>query len=275
MFENIDITNEEFTFIKELIYSNSGITLTDHKKIFVVSRLQKSIKALGFNNFSEYLLYLKYNPSEISTLINLISTNHTFFYREEKHFDYFLKTALPNVVAQLKEKGDNDLRIWCAGCSTGEEAYLLAILLQEFFGKEYFIWNAGILATDISGRVLDISKAGIYHENRFEKMPTELKNKYFFKIKEDYWKVANKVKNEVTFRRFNLMNETFPFKKPFHIIFCRNVMIYFDLETRIKLTKKFHRFIVPDGYLFIGHSETIGREQNLFKFLKPAVYRRI
>jgi chemotaxis protein methyltransferase CheR len=275
MFENIDITNEEFAFIKELIYRNSGITLTDQKKIFVVSRLQKSIKALGFNTFSEYLLYLRYNPSEISTLINLISTNHTFFYREERHFDYFLKTALPNVVAQLKEKGDNDLRIWCAGCSTGEEAYLLEILLQEFFGKEYFIWNAGILATDISGRVLDVSKAGIYHENRFEKMPPELKNKYFFKIKEDHWKVANKIKNEVTFRRFNLMNENFPFKKPFHIIFCRNVMIYFDLETRIKLTKKFHRFIVPNGYLFIGHSETIGREQNLFKFIKPAVYRRI
>jgi len=277
MLENISITDKEFNLISALVYNKVGINLTEQKRAMVAGRLRKSMQRSGFSGFGEYYENVVNDKTgrELSNLVNCISTNHTFFYREEKHFEFFQNVALPNVVDYLRKQGSRDLRIWCAGCSSGEEAYVLTMLLLDFFGKEYGLWDAGLLATDISGRVLDIARQGIYATDRLNSLPQKYLNKYFARMPDGNYSVIDRVKKEIVFRRFNLMNDVFPFKESFHIIFCRNVMIYFDRPSRENLIEKFHRLMVPGGYLVIGHSESLGRDQNLFRYLHPAVYRKI
>lgn len=272
----MNITDKEFEIMRKLIYDNFGINLTQQKRSLLVGRLQKQISTLGFTSFGDYYHYLLTDKSgeALSNLVNNISTNYTFFAREKAHFDYLSNRALPDVVEQIKNSGDRRLRLWCAGCSTGQEAYMLAMLTFEYFGNKYGLWDAGILATDISTQALEKAKAGIYLDEQIEVLPPKFKHTYFKKLGQGQWTVCEKLKKEVTFRRFNLMNKQFPFKRPFHIIFCRNVMIYFDQPTRQELTKKFHQFLGPDGYLFVGHSESLGREQSLYKYIAPAIYRK-
>ncbi|WP_291316107.1 protein-glutamate O-methyltransferase CheR [Desulfuromonas sp.] len=270
------ISDREFQLLRDLIYERFGINLTDQKRSLLVSRLQKILRGTGFGSFQDYYEYLvkTQDRKAFSQLIDLVSTNHTYFNREKAHFDYFLKTALPAVVEQLKKENRRDLRIWCAGCSSGEEAYMLLMLMFEFFGSEYSQWDAGLLATDISERILATAQAGIYPEERVSQLPEQMKRKYFRRLADGTWQAGDRLKQEATFRRLNLMNERFPFKKPFQIIFCRNVMIYFDGPTREALVKRFHQSTDPGGYLFIGHSETLGRDQSLYRYLMPAAYRK-
>jgi chemotaxis protein methyltransferase CheR len=272
----MEISDQEFKLMRDLIYQRFGINLTDQKKSLMVGRLQKLIRASGCETFKEYYDHLVNDSSEkaLSELIDRISTNHTFFNREKEHFRFFVETALPTVVARLEKENRRELRIWCAGCSTGEEPYMLLMLLAEFFGANYGQWSAGILATDISDRALAIARSGVYTEDRIGEVPEALRRKYFKRLPDGNWGVIDRLKNEATFRRFNLMNAQFPFKKPFHIIFCRNVMIYFDQPTREALIGKFHQFTEPGGYLCIGHSETIGRSQSLYNYLMPATYQK-
>ncbi|MDO3378087.1 CheR family methyltransferase [Geoalkalibacter halelectricus] len=272
----MSISDEEFELLRRLIKSRFGINLTDQKKSLVVGRLQKLLRSTGFASFHAYYEHLVNDKNEgaLSELINRISTNHTYFNREKAHFDYFQQTALPAVVERLRQEGSRDLRIWCAGCSSGEEAYTLQMLMLEYFGGDYGRWDAGILATDISERVLSIAQAGIYPQERVMQLPEGLQRKYFRRLPDGSSQVVESVRNEVTLRRFNLMNERFPFKKPFHIIFCRNVMIYFDQPTRETLVGKFHQLTVPGGYLFIGHSETLGRNHSLYRYVMPAVFQK-
>lgn len=270
------INDREFEQMRRLIYERFGINLTDQKRSLLVGRLQKMIRDSGFASFGDYYDNLLHEPGEtgLSELIDRISTNHTYFNREKDHFDYLLQTALPAVTRALEKTNRRDLRIWCAGCSSGEEAYMLLILLQEFFGSSYNRWQAGLLATDISLRALATAREGIYSKERLEALPPEWRSKYFRQVGPDQWQAIDRLRQEATIRRFNLMNAQFPFKQPFQIIFCRNVMIYFDTPTRDALVAKFHRALEPGGYLFIGHSETLGREQNLFQYLQPAAYRK-
>ncbi|MFZ5774744.1 MAG: CheR family methyltransferase [Thermodesulfobacteriota bacterium] len=271
------ISNGEFEQIRTLVYQRFGINLTDQKRALVVGRLQKLVRDEGFASFQEYHDHVARDTTgaALDKLVNRISTNYTYFYRESAHFDYFSQFSLPNVVARLKQQNSRDLRIWSAGCSSGEEPYMLAMLLMEHFGADYGFWNGGVLATDISDRVLTQARQGIYLHEQVERMPPALFHKYFVKQGEGQWSVCDRLRREVTFRRFNLMNKQFPFKKPFHVIFCRNVMIYFDKETRDGLIRRFYDFLEPGGYLFIGHSETIGRQQTMFRYLQPAAYQRI
>jgi len=271
------ISDDEFNAMRKLIYERFGINLTDQKRSLLVGRLQKLVRGNGFNSFQAYYQHLLNDSSEraLSELVDRVSTNHTYFNRENDHFDYFRNTALPAVVERLKKENRLDLRIWCAGCSSGEEAYMLLMLIREVLGSDYRRWDAGILATDISDRVLAVARQGLYPEEKLSNMPAELKRKYFRQQPDGRWQVDEGLRREATFRRFNLMNNTFPFKKPFQIIFCRNVMIYFDQPTRDTLVKKFHRLTEPDGYLFIGHSETLGRSQTLYRYLLPAAYQKM
>lgn len=270
------ISDREFEQMRRLIYERFGINLTEQKRSLLVGRLQKMIRDSGYGSFGAYYEALVNEAGEagLSELIDRVSTNHTYFNREKDHFDYLLTTALPAVTAALEKANRRDLRIWCAGCSSGEEAYMLLILLQEFFGSNYSRWQAGLLATDISLRALATAKAGIYSKDRLAALPGEWRSKYFRQIGSDQWQVSDKLRQEATIRRLNLMNPRFPFKQPFQIIFCRNVMIYFDQPTRENLVRKFHQALEPGGYLFIGHSETLGREQTLFNYLQPAAYRK-
>ena len=270
------ISDQEFDALRTLIYNRFGINLTEQKRSLLVGRLQKLLRQQGFANFQAYYDHLVKEPGErgLSDLINLVSTNYTYFNREKDHFDYFQQIALPAVVNRLKQENRRDLRVWCAGCSTGEEAYTLLILMHEFFGMEYSQWDAGILATDISEKVLNTAIAGVYPEERVAMLPEAWRRKYFRKAEGGQWAVADSLKKEATFRRFNLMNAQFPFKKGFHIIFCRNVMIYFDQPTRDALVRRFHQSTEQGGYLFIGHSETLGRNQSLYRYLMPAAYQK-
>lgn len=270
------INEKEFDLMRGLIYDRFGINLSSAKRSLLVGRLQKILRVEGFTSFEQYYDYLTADQSgtAISKLIDNISTNHTYFNREKAHFDYFRHTALPEVLRLLEKRRDRDLRIWCAGCSSGEEPYMLLMLMHEAMGAEYRQYNAGILATDISERILSAARAGIYSIEKIANLPEEKKKKYFSRYDSDSVQVVETLRNEAVFRRFNLMNTVFPFKKPFQIIFCRNVMIYFDQRTRDALVRRFHAAMEPGGYLFIGHSETLGREQPFYEYIMPAVYRR-
>lgn len=270
------LSDSEFQSIRSFVYDKFGINLTEEKRGLVLSRLQKVLRQRGFSDFSSYFDFVKSDKSgqAVSEMINRISTNHTFFFREQEHFDFFKQTFLPDISRELEAKRSCDLRIWSAGCSSGEEPYTLIILLLEFFGMRYSNWQAGVLATDISANVLEHAQRGIYTGDRLTKTPPEFVRKYFDQISPEQWQVKEKLRREVTFRRFNLMSERFPFKRPFHCIFCRNVMIYFDNETRKKLVKKYYDMLEPGGYLFIGHSESLGRDNGLFQYVMPALYRK-
>ncbi len=269
----IAMTEHEFTLLAGYIKRNYGIQLKAEKQSLLSGRLQQVLQQLGYDNFSDYLEYLKTERSgeAMSTLINKVSTNHTFFMRESGHFDFFQTNVLPYLKRTIS---DGDLRIWSAGCSSGEEPYTLAMIVDEFLGNEKMNWNAQLLATDISGQALALAKAGVYDSEQVDLLPKTWRLKYFNRVDASRYTVAPQLRQEVIFRKFNLMDAQFPFKRKFHSIFCRNVMIYFDARTREALVKKFYDFLEPGGYLFIGHSESIVRHSTAFHYVMPAVYRK-
>lgn len=268
------ITDKEFKKLADYIKSNYGINLTDKKKALVMGRLRNVLQQKSFNNFSEYFDYvvLDRTGEAVMTLVDKITTNHTFFMRESDHFDFFAKSVLPYWSSILK--GDKDLRVWSAGCSSGEEPYTLAMIMADFFGTQKPFWDTRILATDISMEIINKAIRGIYPNESIETVPIEWRRKYFRKLDSNNSVIADNIKNDVIFRLFNLMIQRFPFKKKFHVIFCRNVMIYFDEKTKMDLVNKFYEFTEPGGYLFIGHSESLNRQETKYKYIMPAVYRK-
>jgi len=269
----VTITDNEFKQLAEYIKSNYGIYLKDEKHTLVIGRLHTVLENMGFDNFTDYYKYVTYDRSghAVATLVNKITTNHTYFMREANHFSYFKDKVLPYLITTIK---DRDLRVWCAACSSGEESYTLAMILDEFFGGDKMFWDTKVLATDISNTVLEGARRGIYSNDKIAPLPTLWKNNYFKKYDKDNFILLDRIKNEVVYRNFNLMSKIFPFKKKFHTIFCRNVMIYFDNDTRRELINKFYDSLEYGGYLFIGHSESIDRNTNPFKYIMPSVYRK-
>ena len=270
------ISNKEFEAIRKLVYSKFGINLTEQKKTLVVGRLQKVLKERGFNDFREYFQWVSSDKSGVGLeeLAGKISTNHTFFYREKAHFEFFAGKVLPELTARKEQTGDRSLRIWCAGCSSGEEPYTLMMLMMEHLGRNLPRWKPLLLATDLSANILRTAMKGEYESDRVAELPAGLRNKYFSNLPQGELTVAESVRKNITYRQHNLMDATFPFKQPFDAIFCRNVMIYFDRETRNTLVAKFHQHMAPGGHFFIGHSESLGRGETEFEYVMPAVYRR-
>jgi chemotaxis protein methyltransferase CheR len=263
----------EFSRIKIIIYNNFGITLDYEKKSLIISRLKEYLKDLEINKYSDYVSILERDKSGkyIGELVDRISTNHTYFFREMEHYNFFLDEALVKFDNDLAN--EKDFRMWCAGCSFGDEPYSFQILLFEYFKSKYQNWKAGILATDISEKVLGVAKRGRFSRERLRFVPNEFKEKYFIRDGNE-WEILDKVKNEVLFRRFNLMNYNFPYKRKFHIISCRNVMIYFSEEKRKELLKRFYDHTEEGGYLFIGHSEYIKTKTSKYKFVVPGIYMK-
>lgn len=270
----ITITDKEFHLLSAYIKENYGINLKEEKRTLVMGRLQSELVQKGFSDFSEYYKYIMDDKTgnALEVLINKITTNHTFFMREADHFDFFRNISLPYIVGTEKKK---DLRIWSAGCSSGEEPYTLAMLIDEYFGTEKLLWDSKILATDISSKVLKEAMAGVYSNEEIATLPKHWRLKYFQKSDSDNSVLIDSIRNEVIYRKLNLMDEVFPFRKKFHVIFCRNVMIYFDAKTKNELVKKFYDSMEYGGYLFIGHSESLNREETKFQYVKPAIYRKI
>jgi chemotaxis protein methyltransferase CheR len=273
VYEMIEITDKEFNQLASFIKDNYGIRLKQEKKTLVTGRLNNVLIENNFSNFSEYIGHITADKTGDSaiTLLNKITTNHTFFMREADHFNYFKSTVLP---FWSEASSNKDLRIWSAGCSTGEEPFTLAMLIDEFFGNKKALWDAKILATDISTKVLNLAIGGKFNTEELQTIPASWRINYFDKIDSEKSVISDRIKKEVIFRRFNLMEEVFPFKKKFHVIFCRNVMIYFDNETKNDLVNKFYNSLEYGGYLFIGHSESLNRDKTKFKYIKPAVYRK-
>jgi chemotaxis protein methyltransferase CheR len=189
--------------------------------------------------------------------------------REPEHFKFFNTRVLPYLSATVVDK---DLRIWSAGCSSGEEPYTLAMLLMDYFREQN--WDTRVLATDISTKVLEAAVKGVYSNDKIEAIPNMWKVNYFKKVDGSKSIIDDKVKNNVIFRKLNLVESNFPFKRKFHVIFCRNVMIYFDNNTKDQLVNKFYDLTEPGGYLFIGHSESLNRGTTKYRFVAPAIYRK-
>ena len=269
-----DITDKEFNILRDYIHQTIGTNLGNEKKSMVFSRLRTILQEGKFENFTQYFEHLKSDRTgaAVTQFINRITTNHTFFMRETDHFDYFRDTVLPFVEKEFG--GGKDLRLWCAACSSGEEPYTLQIIINEYFKKDPS-WNKEILATDISTNVLDKALAGVYLNESIKPLSDAWKREYFKKIDDERSAVADSIKKNVTYRIFNLMDERYPFKKKFHVIFCRNVMIYMDAATRDTIVEKFYGQLEQGGYLFIGHSESLNHTKTAFKYVKPAVYRKI
>lgn len=240
--------------------------------MLIEGRLANVLSEKGFDSFRKYLdyVYSDTTKSEITLLINKLTTNHTFFMRESEHFNFFKEQVLPYLSRTIKDK---DLRIWSAGCSYGQEPYTLAMIMQDYFEDKNSLWDKKILATDISVKALQSAEKGEYDEEALEKMPKMWKLNNFKKVNNEIYQINEKLKKEIIFRTFNLMDE-FPFRRKFHVIFCRNVMIYFDAATKNKLIKKFYDMTEPGGYLFIGLSESLNREEMPYKYVMPSVYRK-
>lgn len=270
----VTITSQEFKRLSDYIKENYGINLKEEKKTLLEGRLYSVLLQNNLQCFSDYYNYVISDKTGLAaaTLIDKITTNHTFFMREREHFTYFREKVLPYLKNTIKDK---DLRVWSAGCSSGEEPYTLAMLVDEFFSSEKIWWDKKILATDICSRVLKIAEKGIYLDKDLEGVPLNWKIHYFKKYDNKNSVIADNIKNEVIFRKFNLIENVFPFKRKFHTIFCRNVMIYFDAETKMELVKKFYDMTEYGGYLFIGHSESLNREETGYKYIMPAIYRKI
>ena len=268
-----EITDQEFSELVQFIKQNYGINLSQ-KRTLILGRLNNYIEQSGFNSFSEYFQYIVSDGTgEAGTiLVNKLTTNHTYFMREPQHFEFLEQVVLPKLV---KQAGNNrDLRIWSAGCSTGEEPYTLAMTIDSFFGAEKCLWDTKILATDISTAALERAQKAIYPSSQLSSIPNRWRANYFRKIDDEHNILGDNIRKEVIFRRFNLMNATFPFKKKFHLILCRNVMIYFEADIRLQLVNRFYDQLEPGGYLFIGHSESINRNSSKYVFVAPAIYRK-
>lgn len=271
---NIKLTDSEFESLRNLVFYSFGINLSNQKRKLIEKRITRLLKENNFQTFKEYFSYVKSDASStaLSNLINNITTNFTYFFREIEHYDFFKDRALPEILNRLSLNRSKDIRIWSAGCSSGEEAYSFIILMKEYLGLNYNELNAGLLATDISESMLNEAKTGIYGQDRINYITENILKKYFRPTGNEKWEIINDIKKEVTFRRFNLMSETFPFNKAFDIICCRNVMIYFNKKSRQMLTQKLYSHIVPGGYLFIGQSEYLEPQSSNFIYIKPGIY---
>lgn len=267
------IDDSEFYKLVDYMKQRYGIDLT-YKKTLVCGRLSNELATQGFWNFSQYFDHVMSDPTGNAgiTLVNKLTTNHTYFAREKEHFDFFRDKILPELVQ--KEAAGKDLRIWSAGCSSGEEPYTLAMVINAYFGANKESWDTKILATDISTAVLDKAQKAVYQNEQLASLPRNWRLQYFLPKTPESSIVKTQIQQEVIFRRFNLMSEIFPFKKKFHVIFCRNVMIYFDHHTRQQLIHKFFEHTESGGYLFVGLSESLDRDGIRYKYIMPSVYRK-
>lgn len=263
----LNMDKQTFAEYKNLIYRESGIVLQQEKMSLLVNRIQKRIRSLGVSDETEYLKIIESDLSgeELTLLIDAISTNVTYFYREEKHFE-----ILGSILEKSKNK--HKYRIWCAAASSGEEPYSIALEALEHANP--LARDFKILATDICTKVLRRAVDGIYNEKDLEKIPDNLRTAHFKQYSESQWQVSNDLKSLLTFKQFNLIKFPYPLSGPLDIIFCRNVMIYFDVETRQKIINEFCRLLAVGGYLFVSHSENLLGIQHPLKKFDSSVFRK-
>jgi chemotaxis protein methyltransferase CheR len=274
-----NLTDKQFRNLSSFIERDLGIKMPDSKKIMLESRLQKRVKALQLPSFKEYLDLVfsdEGRQSELLHMIDAVTTNKTDFFRESDHFDFLLHSLLPERTRTSGWGTRSPLRIWSAGCSSGEEPYTLTMVLENYKERNTS-FQYKILATDISINMLKRAVQGIYTEERIAPVTMDFRKKYLLRSKDPrsgIVRIKPELRKRIIFYRLNLMDEVFDIKEKFEIIFCRNVIIYFDRNNQYKLLKKFYNHLVPGGYLFLGHSETITGLDIPFYSVAPTIYRR-
>jgi chemotaxis protein methyltransferase CheR len=263
------MSEKDFQAISELAYKYTGIVLGDHKQDMVYGRLARRMRDLQLTSFVDYCqLIQETSQPEVSRFINAITTNLTSFFRESHHFDFLTSNALPALFKGNKGK----IRGWSAGCSTGEEPYSISLMLNEFAPIK--MWDVKVLATDLDSNVLQKASQGVYDIERIESLGKSVKSKWFLfdRNHKDIVKVAPSLQQLIRFKRLNLL-ESWPMRGSFDFIFCRNVMIYFNEETQVRLLNRFADILNPGGYLFIGHSESLHSAASRFNSLGKTIYQ--
>ena len=267
------LEDSDFRKISSLVRATTGIVIADRKRAFIHGRLGRRLRALGLQNFSEYCRVLEgpNGAAERDVLVNAITTNHTGFFREPHHFEYLEKIVLPAILAN-RTQASHRVRIWSAGCSTGEEPYTLAMIVAD--AKLPPAWDVKILATDLDTNVVAHAKAGLYDAERAKSIPGRFRQR-FATLQPDGRTAMNDVlRSLITFKPLNLLEE-WPMTGPFDMIFCRNVVIYFDKPTQRSLFNRYAEILKPDGWLTIGHSESLQNLTDRFQLVGRTVYRRI
>ncbi|NOX76108.1 MAG: protein-glutamate O-methyltransferase CheR [Gammaproteobacteria bacterium] len=268
-------TSADFRFIRNLVEQRTGIVLSDNKRDLVYGRLSRRLRELKLTRFDEYCELLQGgHDEEMVNFVNAITTNLTSFFREEHHFEYLGKTLLPML---MKTKTDHRLRIWSAGCSTGEEPYSIAMVLNEAMGTALDSWDVRILATDLDTKVLAKGRSGIYEQSRVEGMSRSRLKRWVKKGSGDnagLVQMSPELKALITFRQLNLM-EGWPMSGPFDLIFCRNVVIYFNKPTQQILFDRYANMLPDEGHLFLGHSETMFQKTDRYELIGHTIYRKI
>lgn len=275
MATNNDLTDALFQKIAAYVYQVCGINLTERKRELVNTRIGKIIREKGLKGFHDYYDQLIADTSgeAVSELMNAISTNLTSFFRESKHFDYLEKELIPALHAKAVKSGNLRFRAWSAGCSTGAEVYTMAMVVVNAL-PEIVGWNAKFLATDIDTNVMQTGARGVYNKEMIKPVPLSYQQKFLQRTPEgDLYRVKPILRDLVQFKYLNLI-EPFPFRGKFDIIFCRNVMIYFDKSTQQNLVDKFSAALNPGGILFIGHSEGLSGLKHNLNYIRPTIYQK-
>jgi len=269
---------KEFRYLASLVYERSGIVLAAHKQDMVYARLARRLRSLGLSSFQQYceLIQSEDGASEIGSLINAITTNLTRFFREIHHFEHLREVVLKESSLHAAQSGQRRLRIWSAGCSSGEEPYSIAMMLMEGLpGLER--WDARILATDLDTSMVEKAATGCYPESALHNVPRTMQLRYFETDTSEYdteWTVASAVRRLITFKQLNLLG-AWPMSGKFDAIFCRNVMIYFDAATKAKLVSRFAGLLKPRGWLYVGHSESLLDNQSSFELKGRTIYQMV
>ena len=268
-FAPMTMSDADFTRLVKFIQGNYGIDLSQKKQL-IVGRLSTSLKQKGYTSFTDFVNHLlkTRDEAEVTLLLDKLTTNYTFFMREQDHLDNFRKNIIPEIVRRHQK--DKTLAIWSAGCSTGEEPYNISMYLFDYLGSQASQWDTRLLATDISSRALTAARRGIYELP--DTIPPDWKKKYFVPTQDGHFSVAPAIKNNVIFQPFNLM-DPIKFRRKFDVIFCRNVMIYFDQPTKDALVQRFYDATVPGGYLLISYSENLS-QNTPYRRLATATFQK-
>ena len=273
-----ELSPAEFKKIATYIEKNVGIKMPPEKRLMMQSRLSARLKALKMNSYQEYIDYVfsrGSNSDEIIMMIDAMTTNLTEFFREPQHFEYMKQEVLPRYAIE----GRNSIKLWSAGCSTGQEPYTLSMVMTDFINSNGGpLRNYSILASDISTKVLDKASTAIYPRDAIKGIPIDILRKYFLKGKNPQNPVVRikpEIRNKVNFMRLNFMDSNYGIKETFQIIFCRNVLIYFDKANQEKVIRQFLNYLEPGGYLFLGHSETIFGMDLPFQTVSPTVFQKM
>ncbi|MBI5632654.1 MAG: protein-glutamate O-methyltransferase CheR [Nitrospirae bacterium] len=274
------LTDRDFQILSEFIHDSCGIKMSGPKRSMLEMRLKKRLLQLNISSFAEYCKFVlgsNEGAKEIIHMIDAITTNKTDFFREANHFHYLCEQALPELIDSSGAGIRRALHVWSAGCSTGEEPYTLAMVLNEF-AEHHPHLTFNILATDICTKVLEKARQAVYDKARIETIPDSMKKKYLLRAKDankGIVRIIPSLRANVTYRRLNFMDKDFGLKEKMDVIFCRNVIIYFERSTQEKLLRHFCDYLAPEGYIFVGHSETLHGLDVPLVSVAPTIYRRV